>query len=142
MGEGRTGRQVAEDISVMYGKMFDLNITREKMMGMMPGMLRFMSRRPDRVQPILEAMLPMMRSIGVEPGPDLLVEMMPYVVQVLDEEPSLGRRIFRLFPTMLGAFGLKMSLPVMAKVMPSMMGLMLRHPRLIPPMMLAMPKMM
>ena len=81
---------------------------------------------------MLDAMLPMMRSIGVTPGPDLLVEMMPYVVQLLDEEPRLGRRVFKLFPTMLGAFGLKMDWPVMKRVMPDMMGLMARHPRLIP----------
>lgn len=142
MADVRTGRQIAADISTMYGVMFNLNMSRAQMMGMMPGMLKFMARRPERVAPILATMLPMMKQIGVEPTPDLLVEMMPGVVSLLDEDPSLGRRVFELFPTMLAEFGLKMDWPVMKRVMPDMMGLMLRHPGLIGPMMKAMPKMM
>lgn len=78
----------------------------------------------------------------MEPTPGLLVEMMPYVVELLDEEPALGKRVFELFPNMLVAFGLKMDWPVMKRVMPDMMGLVFRHPGLIPPMMKATPKMM
>ena len=96
-----TGHQVAEDVVVTFTQMFDLSLTKDKMMGMMPGLLLYLARRPEMVDPVLKTMMPMMK-----------------------------------------AFGLKMNLYIMGKVMGMMMGMTVRHPRIIPGMMAAMPKTM
>lgn len=137
-----TGYQVAEDVVATFAKMFDLSLTKDKMMGMMPGLLLYLARRPEMVDPVLARMLPMMKDMGIAVNDDLLIEMMPSVVKAVDREPALGGTVFARMVPMMKAFGLKMNLYIMGKVMGMMMGMTLRHPRIIPGMMLAMPKML
>ena len=137
-----TGHQVAEDVVATFTQMFDLSLTKDKMMGMMPGLLLYLARRPEMVAPVLDKMLPMMKDMNIEVNDDLLVEMMPSVVKAVDREPSLGGAVFARMVPMMKAFGLKMNLYIMGKVMGMMMGMTVRHPRIIPGMMMAMPKML
>ena len=137
-----TGYHVAEDVVATFAKMFDLSLTKDKMMGMMPGLLLYLARRPEMVDPVLARMLPMMKDMGIAVNDDLLIEMMPSVVKAVDREPALGGTVFARMVPMMKAFGLKMNLYIMGKVMGMMMGMTLRHPRIIPGMMLAMPKML
>ena len=137
-----TGHQVAEDVVATFAQMFDLSLTKDKMMGMMPGLLLYLARRPEMVDPVLARMLPMMKDMNIAVNDDLLVEMMPSVVKAVDREPALGGTVFARMVPMMKAFGLKMNLYIMGKVMGMMMGMTLRHPRIIPGMMAAMPKML
>ena len=137
-----TGKQVAEDVVATFTQMFDLSLTKDKMMAMMPGLLLYLARRPEMVDPVLARMLPMMQDMGIAVNDDLLVEMMPSVVKAVDREPALGGTVFTRMVPMMKAFGLKMNLYIMGKVMGMMMGMTLRHPRIIPGMMAAMPKML
>jgi hypothetical protein len=137
-----TGRDVAQDTVDHFARMFDLSLTKDKMMGMMPGLLLYLAREPEKVQPVLEIMLPMMKDMGIEVNDDLLVEMMPSVVKAVDRAPSLGGKVFERMVPMMKAFGLKMNLYIMGKVMGMMMGMTFRHPRIVPGMMKAMPKML
>ncbi len=137
-----TGREVAQDVVATFTQMFDLSLTKEKMMGMMPGLLLFLARRPEMVTPVLDRMLPMMKQMNIEVNDDLLVEMMPSVVKAVDRAPALGGAVFARMVPMMKAFGLKMNLYIMGKVMGMMMGMTFRHPRIIPGMMMAMPKML
>lgn len=86
-----TGREVAQDTVDHFARMFDLSLTRGKMMGMMPGSCSTW-REPEKVQPALEIMLPMMKDMGIEVNDDLLIEMMPSVAKAVDRAPSLGAR--------------------------------------------------
>jgi hypothetical protein len=137
-----TGHQVAKDVVATFAQMFDLSLSKDKMMGMMPGLLLYLARRPEMVDPVLARMLPMMKDMGIAVNDDLLIEMMPSVVKAVDREPALGGAVFARMVPMMKAFGLKMNLYIMGKVMGMMMGMTLRHPRIIPGMMLAMPKML
>ena len=42
----------------------DLSLTKDKMMGMMPGLLLYLAREPEQVQPALARMMPMMAPIS------------------------------------------------------------------------------
>ena len=137
-----SGREVAQDAVDHFGHMFDLSLTRDKMMGMMPGLLLYLAREPERVEPVLKTMLPMMKDMGIETNDDLLIEMMPSVVKAVDRAPGLGGKVFERMVPMMKAFGLKMNLYIMGKVMGMMMGMTFRHPRIIPGMMKSMPKML
>ena len=136
------GRKIAELTVQNYAKMFDLSLSKDKMMDMMPGLLLFLARRPEMVEPALGIMLPMMDDMNIEINDDLLVEMMPLVVKAVDHEPGLGGAVFQRMVPMMKAFDLKMNFSVMRRVMPMMMGMMVRHPGGIPTMMMVMPKMM
>ena len=94
------------------------------------------------VEPALRTMLPMMDEMNIEVNHDLLIEMMPAVVKAVDQEPSLGGAVFLRMVPMLEAFNLKMNFYVMKHVMGMMMGMLWRHPRVIPTMMRVMPGMM
>ena len=137
-----TGKQVAEDVVATFTQMFDLSLTKDKMMDMMPGLLLYLARRPEMVDSVLSTMMPMMKQMDIAINDDLLVEMMPGVVKAVDHEPSLGGAVFARMVPMMKAFGLKMNLYIMGKVMGMMMGMTFRHPRIIPGMMMAMPKML
>jgi len=137
-----TGRTIAESTVDDFARMFDLSLSREKMMDMMPGLLLFLARRPEMVEPALNIMLPMMDDMKIEVNHDLLVEMMPSVVKAVDHEPKLSGAVFKRMIPMMQAFNLKMNFYVMKKVMPMMMWMMIRHPGGIPTMMMVMPKMM
>jgi hypothetical protein len=39
-----TGREVAQDTVDHFARMFDLSLTRDKMIGMMPGLLLYLAR--------------------------------------------------------------------------------------------------
>ena len=125
-----------------FADLFDLSLSKEKMMDMMPGLLIFLARRPEMVGPVMDKMLPMMKEMNIEVNHDLLVEMMPAVVKAVDQEPGLGGAVFVRMVPMLEAFNLKMDFYVMKKVMGMMMGMLWRHPRVIPTMMRVMPGMM
>jgi hypothetical protein len=142
MTEVMTKREVAEVSVANYAQMFDLSLSKTKMMDMMPGLLLFLARRPEMVKPALTIMLPMMDEMNIEVNHDLLIEMMPSVVKAVDHEPGLGGTVFKRMVPMMDAFGLKMNFHVMKNVMPMMMGMLVRHPSTIPPMMKVMPKMM
>jgi hypothetical protein len=109
---------------------------------MMPGLLLFLAREPEKVQPALALMLPMMADMGIEVNDDLLVEMMPSVVKAVDRAPALGGKVFETMVPMMKAFNLKMNMYIMGKVMGMMMAMTLRHPRIIPGMMKSMPRML
>ncbi len=136
------GREVAREVVSHFGTMFDLSLTKDKMMGMMPGLLLYLAREPDKVEPTLAIMLPMMKDMGIAVNDDLLIEMMPSVVKAVDRAPSLGGRVFERMVPMMQAFGLKMNLYIMRRVMGMMMAMTLRHPRIIPGMVKSMPKML
>jgi hypothetical protein len=136
------GRIIAESAVDNFAQMFDLSLSKDKMMDMMPGLLLFLARRPEMVDPALKIMLPMMKDMEIEVNHDLLVEMMPSVVKAVDHEPKLSGAVFKRMVPMMQAFNLKMNFYVMKKVMPMMMGMMVRHPGGIPTMMMVMPKMM
>jgi hypothetical protein len=136
------GREVAEATVDNYAEMFDLSLSKDKMMDMMPGLLLFLARRPEMVEPALASMLPMMEQMNIAVDHDLLIEMMPSVVKAVHQEPGLGGDIFKRMVPMLDAFKLKMDFYVMRHVMGMMMVMMLRHPTTIPGMMRVMPKMM
>jgi hypothetical protein len=137
-----TGRQVAEETVAAFAKMFDLSLSKDKMMEMMPGLLLYLARTPDAVEPVLGIMLPMMGQMNIAINDDLLVEMMPSVVKAVDRAPALGGKVFERMVPMMKAFNLKMNLYIMGKVMGMMMGMTFRHPRIIPGMMKAMPRML
>ena len=137
-----TGRQVAQDVVATFTQMFDLSLTKDKMMDMMPGLLLYLARRPEMVEPVLNTMIPLMKQMNIDINDDLLVEMMPSVVKAVDHEPALGGTVFARMVPMMKAFGLKMNMYIMGKVMGMMIGMVFRHPRVIPGMMVAMPKML
>jgi hypothetical protein len=83
-----------------------------------------------------------MGQMNISINDDLLVEMMPSVVKAVDHEPALGGTVFARMVPMMKAFGLKMNMYVIGKVMGMMMGMTFRHPRIIPGMLAAMPKML
>lgn len=136
------GREVAEATVSNYAEMFDLSLSKDKMMDMMPGLLLFLARRPEMVEPALANMLPMMKQMNISVDHDLLIEMMPSVVKAVNQEPGLGGAVFKRMVPMMNAFKLKMNFYVMRHVMGMMMIMMLRHPTTIPGMMRVMPKMM
>ena len=136
------GRTIAEETVGTFTEMFDMSLTKDKMMGMMPGLLLFMARRPEMIDPAMKVMLPMMDDMGIDVNDDLLIEMMPGVVKAVNMEPKLGGKVFQCMIPMMKAFNLKMNFYIMKNVMGMMMGMMFKHPRVIPAMMLAMPKMM
>jgi len=135
-------KEIAEATVANYAQMFDLSLSKDKMMDMMPGLLLFLARRPEMVTPALERMLPMMEQLNIEVNHDLLIEMMPSVVKAVNMEPGMGGDIFKRMVPMMDAFKLKMNFYVMKNVMGMMMLMMLRHPTAIPGMMQVMPKMM
>jgi len=135
------GREIAEATVITYAQMFDLSLTKDKMMDMMPGLLLFLARRPEMIAPVLDRMLPMMKQMSIEVNHDLLIEMMPSVVKAVNHEPGLGGDVFERMVPMMDAFKLKMNFYVMRNVMGMMMLMMMRHPTTIPPMMKVMPKM-
>jgi hypothetical protein len=135
-------REVALDVVFSFEKMFDLSLSKDKMMDMMPGLLLFLARRPEMVEPAMQRMLPMMKDMHIEVNDDLMVEMMPSVAKAVNREPGLGGKIFARMVPMMKAFGLKMNLYIMKRVMGLMMAMMFKHPRVIPGMMMAMPKML
>lgn len=137
-----TGRNVAEEIVKGFTEMFDLSLSKEKMLHMMPGLLLFLARRPEMVDPVLRKMVPMMGEMNIEVNDDLLIEMMPAVAKAVDQEPRLGSAVFKRMVPMMDAFGLKMNLYIMRNVMGMMMKMMLLHPRVIPSMVMVMPRMM
>ena len=137
-----SGKDVAQETVTNFQTMFDLSLTKDKMMDMMPGLLLFLARRPEMVEPALKTMLPMMDDMGIAVNDDLLIEMMPGVVKAVDMEPALGGKVFQRMVPMMDTFGLKMNFYIMKNVMGMMMKLMFKHPRVIPAMMTAMPKMM
>ena len=94
------------------------------------------------VDPALNTMLPMMDDMGIEVNDDLLIEMMPGVVKAVDMVPHLGGKVFQRMVPMMKTFGLKMNFYIMKNVMGMMIKMMVKHPRVIPAMMIAMPKMM
>lgn len=134
-------KEVAEATVANYAQMFDLSLTKGKMMDMMPGLLLFLARRPEMVRPVLERMLPMMEEMNIEVNHDLLIEMMPSVVKAVNMEPALGGDIFKRMVPMMDGFRLKMNFYVMKNVMGMMMLMMVRHPTTIPAMMKVMPRM-
>lgn len=136
------GREIAEATVENYQKMFDLSLSKDKMMEMMPGLLLFLARRPEMVEPALSNMLPMMEQMNIAVNHDLLIEMMPSVVKAVNQEPGLGGDVFKRMVPMMDAFKLKMNFYVMRHVMGMMTLMMLRHPTTIPGMMNVMPKMM
>jgi hypothetical protein len=136
------GRTIAEETVGTFTQIFDLSLSKDKMMDMMPGLLLFLARRPEMVEASLQVMLPMMKDMGIEVNDDLLIEMMPGVVKAVDMEPHLGGRVFQRMIPMMKAFKLKMNFYIMKNVMGMMIGMMFKHPRVIPAMMMAMPKMM
>jgi hypothetical protein len=137
-----TGRLIADATAEHFEQLFDLSLSKDKMMDMMPGLLLFLARRPEMVAPAMEIMLPMMKEMEIEVNDNLLIEMMPAVVKAVDQEPGLGGDVFVRMVPMLRAFDLKMNFYVMRNVMGMMMGMLLRHPRVIPTMMRVMPSMM
>ena len=137
-----TGKNVAEEVVGNFEEMFDLSLSKDKMMDMMPGLLLFLARRPEMVEPALNTMLPMMDDMGIAVNDDLLIEMMPGVVKAVDMAPYLGGRVFQRMVPMMKTFGLKMNFYIMKNVIGMMMKMMFKHPRVIPAMMMAMPKMM
>ncbi|MDP8211431.1 MAG: hypothetical protein RAO94_05655 [Candidatus Stygibacter australis] len=137
-----SGKDVAQETVNNFEIMFDLSLTKDKMMDMMPGLLLFLARRPEMVDSVLKTMLPMMEGMGIAVNDDLLIEMMPGVVKAVDMEPELGGKVFQRMIPMMQAFGLKMNFYIMKNVMGMMMMMMFKHPRVIPSMMTAMPKMM
>lgn len=136
------GREIAQATVSNYQQMFDLSLSKDKMMDMMPGLLLFLARRPQMVEPAINNMLPMMEQMNIAVNHDLLIEMMPSVVKAVNQEPGLGGDIFKRMVPMLDAFKLKMNFYVMRHVMGMMMVMMMRHPTTIPGMMRVMPKMM
>ena len=136
------GREIAEATVANYRQMFDLSLSKDKMMDMMPGLLLFLARRPEMVEPALNNMLPMMEQMNIAVNHDLLIEMMPSVVKAVNQEPGLGGDVFKRMVPMMNAFELKMNFYVMRHVMGMMMLMMLRHPTTIPGMMRVMPKML
>ncbi|MFO7651603.1 MAG: hypothetical protein R6X13_09735 [bacterium] len=137
-----SGRQVAEETVGTFTRMFDLSLSKDKMMAMMPGLLLYLAREPEMVTPVLDRMLPMMKDMNIAVNDDLLVEMMPSVVKAVDRAPALGGKVFERMVPMMKAFGLKMNLYIMGKVMGMMMAMTFRHPRIIPGMMKSMPRML
>ncbi|MGB7054894.1 MAG: hypothetical protein WBE28_06205 [bacterium] len=135
------GREIAEATVSSYQQMFDLSLSKDKMMDMMPGLLLFLARRPEMVEPALNNMLPMMEQMNIAVNHDLLIEMMPSVVKAVNQEPGLGGDVFKRMVPMMDAFKLKMNFYVMRHVMGMMMFMMLRHPTTVPGMMRVMPKM-
>jgi hypothetical protein len=135
------GKDIAEATVNNYAEMFDLSLSKAKMMDMMPGLLLFLARRPEMVESALNNMLPMMEQMNIAVNHDLLIEMMPSVVKAVHQEPGLGGRVFKRMVPMMHAFNLKMNFYVMRHVMGMMMAMMLRHPTTIPGMMRVMPKM-
>ncbi len=136
------GKEIAEATVSNYQQMFDLSLSKDKMMDMMPGLLLFLARRPEMVEPAINNMLPMMEQMKIAVDHDLLIEMMPSVVKAVNQEPGLGGDVFKRMVPMLDAFKLKMNFYVMRHVMGLMMVMMMRHPTTIPGMMRVMPKMM
>ena len=47
-----------------YANALSMDVDRAKLLGMMPGMLKFLALRPDRRQPIFDAMPGMMDGAG------------------------------------------------------------------------------
>lgn len=137
-----TGTIVAQSVVKNYEAMFDLSLSKDKMMDMMPGLLLFLARRPECVRPVLDIMMPMMDKMKIAVNDDLLVEMMPSVVKAVNQEPGLGSAIFFRMVPMMERFGLKMNFYVIKKVIGMMLLMMLRHPRCIPAMLIVMPRMM
>lgn len=137
-----SGKDVAQETVSNFEVMFDLSLSKDKMMDMMPGLLLFLARRPEMVESALGTMMPMMHDMGIEVNDDLLIEMMPGVVKAVDMQPELGGKVFQRMVPMMQTFGLKMNFYIMRNVMGMMMKMMFKHPRVIPSMMTAMPKMM
>ncbi len=135
-------REIAEATVSNYARMFDLSLSKDKMMDMMPGLLLFLARRPEMVDPALKNMLPMMEQMNIAVNHDLLIEMMPSVVKAVNQDPGLGGDIFKRMVPMMDAFRLKMNFYVMRNVIGMMMLMMLRHPTTIPAMMRVMPTML
>ena len=55
-----SGKDVAQETVSNFEIMFDLSLTKDKMMDMMPGLLLFLARRPEMVESALNTMMPMM----------------------------------------------------------------------------------
>lgn len=135
-------REVAQATVANFEEMFDLSLTKDKMMDMMPGLLLFLARRPEMTDNALKIMLPMMEQMKIKVDHDLLIEMMPSVVRAVDHEPRLSSAVFKRMVPMMEAFNLKMNFYVMKHIMPMMMGMMIRHPGGAATMMMIMPKML
>jgi len=133
--------EVARATVTTFERMFDLSLTKDKMMDMMPGLLLFLARRPEMTDNALHIMLPMMKQMDIKVDHDLLIEMMPSVVKAVDQEPGLSGAVFKRMVPMMKAFDLRMNFYVMKHIMPMMMGMMIRHPGGVPTMMMVMPKM-
>ena len=125
-----------------YADALSMDVDRERLLAMMPGMLKFLALRPDRRRPIFDMMPGMMADAGVTMNKAMVMDMMPYAVEVLGDNPRLGKKIIGVMVEMMGEFGMCMTPDMIMKMMPLMMPLMLRHPTLIPPFMAAMPRMM
>jgi hypothetical protein len=140
----RGGTRVSSLDRVMgaYAQALSMDVDRERLLGMMPGMLKLLARRPDRRAPVFEMMPHMMADAGATMDDALIMDMMPYAAEVLGEHPELGSEIIGVMVEMMGAFGASMKPGMVLKMMPIMAPLMMRHPGLIPPFMKAMPRML
>ncbi|KXB07254.1 hypothetical protein AKJ51_01795 [candidate division MSBL1 archaeon SCGC-AAA382A20] len=137
-----SGKRIGQETVDYFEELFDLSLTKEDMLEMMPGLLLFLTRRPEMVDPVIEKMMNMMDEMNIDADHDLLIEMMPAVAKAIDREPGHGGKVFEIMVPMMEAFDLKMNWRVMNNVKGIMMKTVLKHPRIIPKMMGTMPKMM
>ena len=129
-------------VMMTYSESLSMDVDRDKLLGMMPGMLKLLALRPDRREAIFAMMPGMMADAGVSMDDELVMDMMPYAAELLDDHPDLGKEVIGVMVEMMGVFGMYMKPAMVMKMMPLMMPLMMRHPRLMPPFMKAMPAMM
>ena len=125
-----------------YTSALSMDVDRTRLLAMMPGMLKVLALRPDRRQAIFDMMPGMMQDSGVVMDRELVMDMMPYAAEVLGDNPKIGKDIIGVMKEMMGVFGMRMTPGMILGMMPVMMPLMLRHPTLIPPFMMAMPAFM
>ena len=131
-----------DGVMATYAEALSMDMDRSKLLGMMPGMLKFLALRPDRRRFIFDAMPGMMEGAGATMDRALVMDMMPYAAEVLGDNPKIGKEIIGVMKEMMGVFGMRMTPGMIMGMMPVMMPLMIRHPSLILPFMTAMPAFM
>ena len=142
MGSGKVTMNTMDRVMEKYTSALSMDVDRERLLSMMPGMLKVLALRPDRRQAIFDTMPGMMEDSGVVMDRSLVMDMMPYAAEVLGDNPKLGKAIIGVMKEMMGVFSMWMTPGMILGMMPAMLPLMLRHPTLIPPFMKAMPGMM
>lgn len=111
--------------------MFDMSFKQEKMVDMLPALLLFVCRRPDKKHAAFNRILAMMEQMKISINENQMAEMIPAVIRAVDREPGYANDIFQLTRELMAAMGSSIPYNVLLCKTGLVLKLFIRHPAVI-----------